>query len=118
MLVYKIIMFILCLNITAMMIPESFPQLKYSIPANATAVDVDSMVSNWNPVIGSIPLIGDIVTATYTFFNVFRSLVWGFPDLLEQIGVASTVVWGLRVIFSAVLTITFIQLISGRILEE
>jgi len=101
-----------------MIVPEAFPQLKYSIPANTTVVDVDSMVSNWNPVIGSIPLIGDIVTATYTFFNIFRSLIWGFPDLLEQIGVASSIVWGLRVIFSVVMAITFIQLISGRMLEE
>jgi len=118
MLVWKILIFVLCLNIIAMMVANTFPQILYSIPANATVVDVNELVRSWNPVLGSIPLIGDIVTATYVFFNTFRQVIWGFPDLLESIGVDSSITWGLRVLFSAVLVITFIQLISGRYIED
>ena len=52
------------------------------------------------------------------FFNLFRSLIWGFPDMLEQIGVDPNLTWGLRVLLSTVLAITFIQLISGRHVED
>jgi len=89
----------------------------YSVPANTTIYNVDDIVRSWNPVF-NMPIIGDIVTGTIVFFNLFRSLIWGFPDMLEQIGVDPNLTWGLRVLLSTVLAITFIQLISGRHVED
>ena len=118
MIVWKILMFILCLNITCMVINNTFPMLAYTVSTNTTIYDVNQLVTSWNPVITSIPLIGDIVTGTLVFFNLFKSVIWGFTDLLEQVGVDTSIVWGIRVLFSVVLCMTFIQLISGRPVEE
>ena len=115
---WKVIVFVLALNITSYVISTTFTQFQVAQQYVVNPVNVDEVVSSWNPSVVNIPVIGDMISATFIFFNVFKSLLWGFPDMLEQMGLDPAMAWGLRVMVSAILVMSFLQLIRGMHMED
>lgn len=118
MMAYKIILFVLALNLAATIL-NNYSPLGYSMVSdvpenkfNPNQYDIGS-----ESVLYKLPVVGDIVKGFYWFKNMIGWVFDGFPQLLSNIGIPTEIVNSIRVLIGAVFVVAFIQIITGRQVE-
>lgn len=137
---FKILLFILCINVIAIAVLATttegtymFPFVEYTHPLNSTGTleeyeenfNGTALVDTWQPQTG-FGFAGDIFSGLNMFWTIFRFLFDGLGMTLEWVGsfvpAASTaftvIAWVLRIL-TAVMSVTLvIEFITGRQLME
>ncbi|RLG76810.1 MAG: hypothetical protein DRO12_03750 [Thermoprotei archaeon] len=114
---YRALLFVLCLNLGVLLVngvssipggpPTSLNTTQLSKSMNSTR-----LVEGWNW--GGGNLFGDIAGGLIMFYNTFRILILGFPDLLSAMSVPAPVSTALYVLWGFIWTVFVVEFISGR----
>jgi hypothetical protein len=137
---FRILLFLLCVNVVAAFALNAqtggqylFPGVGYAHPLNSTG-DADSyeenfnssgLVEQWDPQ-GGYGFAGDLYSGLNMFWTMFRFLFDGVGMTLEWCGsfipVAQTsfsyIAWMLRTLTAAVAVVFVVQMITGRDVES
>ena len=121
-LAYKALFFMLALNLSSWLISQ-LPVYTYEnplTPFNTSQFESElnkseSIIQTWEWGGGSY--IGDVMSALRFFWNLFKAIVMGFPDMLSAYHAPSTIVTVLRVLWFAYWCIFIVWFIGGRDLE-
>jgi len=133
---YKILMFILCLNLASyLVIALGLPGYSYVSygggDISATGIEEQfnpqNIASGWN--VETTFLIGDVISAFNFFVRNFMLLIDGFPALLDWFAhtfitdaagqaAFNVIAMALRAVFAVLMTTLLIEFIGGRIMSD
>lgn len=137
---FKILLFLLCVNVCAYVILNAqtggayiFPGVQYAAPMNETGSLSDleenfngtEAVETWKPV-GGLGFAGDIFSGLNMFWNTFRFLIDGLGMTIDWVGsmipagqtMFALIAWIFRILGGVVFLTLAVELISGRQLME
>lgn len=136
---FQVILFALILNLVSTLVYAlDIPGTRYTVPlyggtaANATAYaeefNTTSLLDSWTATpFSGVPIFGDIYSGIY-LYNAIRSVIVGFPDMINAYAYAigdstarSAILTANYVVYAVFMFIMFVflfQLISGRRISE
>ena len=133
---YKILIFVLCLNLASMLVLSlNLPGTSYVSHAT-TEVSSENIEEQFNPeeIVGGWSaepsyLVGDVVSAFMFFFQRFHLLIDGFPSLLDWMShtfisdsagqaAFNTIALTLRAVFYVLIVTMLIEFIGGRVFTD
>lgn len=135
---WEILLYVLCFNLAiGIVVGVQIPGTAFfspSTPLDPTAAEAqfnpDEIMEWGSTPFSGIPLIGDIFAGFQFLIRNFRFLIDGFPMLMEwmadSFGVTGTeaeapflvIIWSLRAIMAALVSIFLIEFISGRVFSD
>ena len=137
---FKILLFLLCINVVAYMVLNAqtggaylFPGVQYSAPLNETGsmssleenFNGTGIVDTWTPV-GGLGFAGDISSGLNMFWNTFRFLIDGLGMTIDWVGsmipagqvMFTFIAWIFRILGGVMFLTLAVELITGRQMME
>jgi len=118
---FTLMLFVLCLNFSSWMAYEGgflSYQYGYTSLTNITQVETTfnatRVVESWQMPTYNIPIIGDIVSGLFYFFNAIKWLIAGFPSLLMALGAPPIIYFPVLGIWLFLMFMFVVEFISGR----
>ena len=119
MFVIRLLFFLICFNLVCATMNYCFPveTVAAGLPSAEAVEKAIAEVESWNPVF-EIPIVGDIVKGFAVFVSTVKGVVFGFPSLLESLGLPSPLVHGAYVLTALAYVFALLYIISGRGVED
>ena len=112
---YRILMFLLILNLSAML--ANSVVTTWQMPTRELSSDISwEALKSWSPI--NLFIVGDIFTGFVNFVKLIAWVAAGFPIMLANLGVPSEVSIILTTLYGVVMMVALVQFISGRGVED